>query len=266
MAGNSQRKGSVRKTTKKPTAGSGGRVRRGLEGKGPTPKAKDRPNHKAYKAAQHAQKSQPGRPKRRPSGDAEWVAGRNSVVEALRAQADQGQPQFVTVVGEPGAGKSRLGAEVALRARAGGATVLVGRCSQEEDAPPLWPWAMALGPRLPTVPENAGDDHDAARFAIAESVRQRLADLSRDRLVLLQQQGRELGADAEPVVTPRPAHRLDRVAERPQPVDVLADRAVAHVEASRQVGTRPVRSGLEQTEKREESRGRLQHVGNLPEK
>ena len=37
--------------TKGPTVGSGGRVRRGLEGKGPTPKAKDRPNHKAYKAA-----------------------------------------------------------------------------------------------------------------------------------------------------------------------------------------------------------------------
>jgi 23S rRNA (guanosine2251-2'-O)-methyltransferase len=84
MPGNSQRKGSVRKTAKKPTAGSGGRVRRGLEGKGPTPKAKDRPNHKAYKAAQRAEKSRQRRPHRRASGDAEWVAGRNSVVEALR--------------------------------------------------------------------------------------------------------------------------------------------------------------------------------------
>jgi 23S rRNA (guanosine2251-2'-O)-methyltransferase len=84
MPGNSQRKGSVRKTTKKPTAGSGGRVRRGLEGKGPTPKAKDRPNHKAYKTAKRTQKAQQGRPKRRTGGDAEWVAGRNSVVEALR--------------------------------------------------------------------------------------------------------------------------------------------------------------------------------------
>ena len=54
MAGNSQRRGSVRKSSKKPPAGSGGRVRRGLEGKGPTPKAKDRPNHKAYKAKQQA--------------------------------------------------------------------------------------------------------------------------------------------------------------------------------------------------------------------
>ena len=86
MAGNSQRRGAIRKTSKKPTAGSGGRVRRGLEGKGPTPKAKDRPNHKAYAAKKRAEKEQAKRPQRKPRGtDAEWVAGRNSVVEALRA-------------------------------------------------------------------------------------------------------------------------------------------------------------------------------------
>jgi len=86
MAGNSQRKGAIRKTTKKPTAGSGGRVRRGLEGKGPTPKAADRPNHKAYKAKKRAESDAAKRPQRRSkSSDAEWVAGRNPVVEALRA-------------------------------------------------------------------------------------------------------------------------------------------------------------------------------------
>jgi 23S rRNA (guanosine2251-2'-O)-methyltransferase len=85
VAGNSQRKGSIRKSSKKPTAGSGGRVKRGLEGKGPTPKAKDRPYHKAYKAKQQSQKQQQTRPRRRTSTDAEWVAGRNSVVEVLRA-------------------------------------------------------------------------------------------------------------------------------------------------------------------------------------
>ncbi|WP_372728923.1 23S rRNA (guanosine(2251)-2'-O)-methyltransferase RlmB [Nocardioides sp.] len=88
MAGNSQRKGSIKKSGKgNPTAGSGGRVRRGLEGRGPTPKAKDRPNHKVYKAANKVDKAAAARPKRRNTGstDAEWVAGRNSVVEALRA-------------------------------------------------------------------------------------------------------------------------------------------------------------------------------------
>jgi 23S rRNA (guanosine2251-2'-O)-methyltransferase len=86
MPGNSQRKGAIRKTSKKPTAGSGGRVRRGLEGKGPTPKAGDRPNHKVYKAKAKAERDASRRPKRRAGGgDDEWVAGRNSVVEALRA-------------------------------------------------------------------------------------------------------------------------------------------------------------------------------------
>ncbi len=86
MAGNSQRKGAIRKTSKAPTAGSGGRVRRGLEGRGPTPKAVDRPYHKAHAAKKKSEHEAAKRPKRRvvKTSDAEWVAGRNSVVEALR--------------------------------------------------------------------------------------------------------------------------------------------------------------------------------------
>ncbi len=89
MAGNSSRRGAIKKTGKgNPTAGSGGRVKRGLEGRGPTPKAKDREGHVAYKARKRAEKS--SAPRRRSGGsqakgDADWVAGRNSVVEALRA-------------------------------------------------------------------------------------------------------------------------------------------------------------------------------------
>jgi 23S rRNA (guanosine2251-2'-O)-methyltransferase len=87
MAGNSSRRGAIKKSGKgNPTAGSGGRVKRGLEGRGPTPKAKDREGHKAYKERQRAEKAATKRPARsRRSGDSEWVAGRNSVVEALRA-------------------------------------------------------------------------------------------------------------------------------------------------------------------------------------
>ncbi|WP_134766850.1 23S rRNA (guanosine(2251)-2'-O)-methyltransferase RlmB [Nocardioides sp. 1609] len=91
MPGNSQRKGSIRKSSKKPTAGSGGRVKRGIEGKGPTPKATDRPYHKAHKAAQAKRdgagqggRSSSGNRQRRKGSDSEWVAGRNSVLEALR--------------------------------------------------------------------------------------------------------------------------------------------------------------------------------------
>ena len=52
MAGNSSRKGAIRKSNKKPSVGSGGQVRRGLAGKGPTPKATEREYHKAHKIAE----------------------------------------------------------------------------------------------------------------------------------------------------------------------------------------------------------------------
>ena len=87
MPGNSQRRGAIRKTSKKPAAGSGGRVRRGLEGKGPTPKAAERPNHKAYKMKAKAERVASAKPRGRggKTSEAEWVAGRNAVVEALQA-------------------------------------------------------------------------------------------------------------------------------------------------------------------------------------
>jgi len=86
MPGNSKRKGAIKKTGKgNPTAGSGGRRRQGLEGKGPTPRAADRPNHKIYKMKNATDKREAARPKRKIGDAAEWVAGRNSVVELLRA-------------------------------------------------------------------------------------------------------------------------------------------------------------------------------------
>ncbi|MDN4162538.1 23S rRNA (guanosine(2251)-2'-O)-methyltransferase RlmB [Nocardioides abyssi] len=85
MPGNSQRKGAISKGGKGPTVGSGGRVKRGLEGRGPTPKAKDRPYHKAYKEAQRSERrAAPARPRKKKGSDIEWIAGRNAVVEALR--------------------------------------------------------------------------------------------------------------------------------------------------------------------------------------
>ncbi|WGX95725.1 23S rRNA (guanosine(2251)-2'-O)-methyltransferase RlmB [Nocardioides sp. L-11A] len=88
MAGNSARKGAIRKSSKKPTAGSGGKVRRGLEGRGPTPKAVDREYHKAHKIAEAKKRADKRagnqRGPRRKSGGDEWIAGRNPVVEALR--------------------------------------------------------------------------------------------------------------------------------------------------------------------------------------
>ncbi|WP_370617650.1 23S rRNA (guanosine(2251)-2'-O)-methyltransferase RlmB [Mumia sp. Pv 4-285] len=84
MAGNSQRRGAINKGKKGASVGTGGHRRRGLEGKGPTPKAEERPNHKKYKMARAAEKRRPQAPRKR-GDEAEWAAGRNSVVELLRA-------------------------------------------------------------------------------------------------------------------------------------------------------------------------------------
>ncbi len=69
MAGNSRRRGAVRKagTKKGPTVGSGGVRRRGLEGRGATPPAHMRPNHPAAKRAAKAARSSSGRPQARPT-------------------------------------------------------------------------------------------------------------------------------------------------------------------------------------------------------
>jgi 23S rRNA (guanosine2251-2'-O)-methyltransferase len=85
MAGNSQRRGAVRKegTKKGAVVGSGGQRRRGLEGRGATPAAKDRPNHPAGKRAAKAARRDQGR--HRKTDENELVLGRNPVVECLRA-------------------------------------------------------------------------------------------------------------------------------------------------------------------------------------
>ncbi|WP_462419058.1 23S rRNA (guanosine(2251)-2'-O)-methyltransferase RlmB [Kytococcus sp. Marseille-QA3725] len=91
MRGNSSRRGAVRKDSKKGMqVGSGGHRRRGLQGKGPTPRAEDRAYHPAAKRARRAEKAsggqRPSRSSKARSGkdSTELVIGRNAVLEALR--------------------------------------------------------------------------------------------------------------------------------------------------------------------------------------
>jgi 23S rRNA (guanosine2251-2'-O)-methyltransferase len=90
MPGNSQRKGAIRRKGKGNTAGSGGRVRRGLEGRGPTPKAEDRPYHVAHKSKSAGDRRPTTRTAERRTGKPgtgpEWVVGRNPVLEAMAAE------------------------------------------------------------------------------------------------------------------------------------------------------------------------------------
>ena len=114
MPRSSQRRGAVRKAKKgNPTAGSGGRIRRGLEGKGPTPPATARTGHPAARRATAAarakdrerQQSKRAADRRaRADSSAELVAGRNPVVEALRA----GVPANAVYVAEQAERDARL--------------------------------------------------------------------------------------------------------------------------------------------------------------
>jgi len=90
MAGNSARRGAVRKGKKGATVGSGGQRARGLAGKGPTPKAAERKGHPAARRAAAAERRSEAPARRRgapgKNSDApELLVGRNPVAEALRA-------------------------------------------------------------------------------------------------------------------------------------------------------------------------------------
>ena len=130
MAGNSRRRGAVRKagTKKGAVVGSGGQRRRGLEAKGPTPPAEMRPWHPAHKRAAAAPapaKKVAGRPGARTSnrsgpasgdGDSpETVFGRNPVVECLRA----GVPATALHVAQATNADERIAEAVRLAADAG---------------------------------------------------------------------------------------------------------------------------------------------------
>ena len=114
MAGNSRRRGAVRKpgTKQGPTVGSGGVRRRGLKGRGATPPAHMRPNHPAAKRAAGGQ--QQHRPARK-TDDTEIVLGRNPVLECLRA----GVPATALYVALGAEADERLSESVRLAADSG---------------------------------------------------------------------------------------------------------------------------------------------------
>jgi predicted ATPase len=73
--------------------------------------------------------------------------GRDGELAQLRAALDRafdGRGGMFLLTGEPGIGKTRLAEESAVEARRRGATVLWGRATQAEGAPPYWPWVQIL--------------------------------------------------------------------------------------------------------------------------
>ena len=89
MAGNSQRRGARASSSKKAaSAGTGGKGRRGLAGRGATPPAEQRTGHPAQRraAADARQRADRARQRQRAEEAPELLLGRNPVLEALRAE------------------------------------------------------------------------------------------------------------------------------------------------------------------------------------
>ena len=65
-------------------------------------------------------------------------------LKAALEDALSGRGRLVTLVGEPGIGKTRTAQELATYAGLRGAQVLWGRCYEEQGVPPYWPWVQAI--------------------------------------------------------------------------------------------------------------------------
>jgi 23S rRNA (guanosine2251-2'-O)-methyltransferase len=178
----------------KPRPGTGGYGKRKLEGKGPTPPASARPGHPAQKraAAQARSKDQPSaRPGGRPEGRrpdawrsddrrsddrrasarpargagtaAEIIAGRNAVLESLRARV----PASALHVGPRLDADERIGEAVMLAADAGIPVVEAGRAELDR----MTGGAIHQGLALKVAPyayAAPADLVDAARDAAAQ--------------------------------------------------------------------------------------------------
>lgn len=141
--------------------------------------------------------------------------GRQREMDQLKAIFEEvlsGKGRMVTLVGEPGIGKTRTAQELATYAGMRGGQVLWGRCYESGGAPPYWPWVQAirdhvaatepqalrgqLASNAPVIAEMVSDvreklpdlpapaaisDPEAARFRLFDSVVTFLKSLSRTR-------------------------------------------------------------------------------------
>ncbi|MGI8331350.1 ATP-binding protein [Actinomadura scrupuli] len=91
-----------------------------------------------------------------PSGDVDRLVGRSDEIAVLRRAVEPALDNGTAVVlleGEPGAGKSRLMAEIAGHAEDRGALVVWGHCLEGEGTPTMWPWVETVSSLLDVMPQ-----------------------------------------------------------------------------------------------------------------
>ena len=110
--------------------------------------------------------------------------GRQAEMGNLKAALEDvlgGRGSLVTLVGEPGIGKTRTSEELATYARLRGAQVLWGRCYEGGGTPPYWPWVQAIRSYVREIdPDELRRQMGSSASVIAEivtDVKDRLPDL-----------------------------------------------------------------------------------------
>ena len=130
MAGNSQRRGRSTGAGKKTaTAGTGGKNRRSLAGRGATPPAEMRPGHPAQRraTADARRRTERDRSRQRAEEAPELLLGRNPVLEALRAAIPATALYVVTGDTTRGGTDERIAESVQLAADRGLPLLEVGK-------------------------------------------------------------------------------------------------------------------------------------------
>jgi DNA-binding CsgD family transcriptional regulator len=145
------------------------------------------------------------------------LVGREEELAALRAwlaEAGAGRGRTVLVAGEAGIGKSRLLAALAGEADEAGATVLWGRTTELDGAPPYWPWLQVLEPLggRATLEAAPGVDPEAERFARFEGVAQLLVEAARARPLVIVLEDMHRAEPASLRLLSHAAGRLDTAA------------------------------------------------------
>ena len=144
--------------------------------------------------------------------------GRQREMDELKAALEDslsGRGRMVTLVGEPGIGKTRTSQELATYAGLRSAQVLWGRCYEEQGVPPYWPWVQAIRSyvrerdpqelsaemgagasdiagivsdvreRLPGLPPSPELDPEQARFRLFDSISAFLKTASQRQPIIL---------------------------------------------------------------------------------
>ena len=110
--------------------------------------------------------------------------GRQREMDNLKSIFEEvlsGKGRMVTLVGEPGIGKTRTAQELATYAGMRGAQVLWGRSYESGGAPPYWPWVQAIRSHVAsTEPDALRSQMGSTASVIAEivtDIKEKLPDL-----------------------------------------------------------------------------------------